>query len=561
MPGCLTAPANLTALRRRGPAAGLALLLSLVLCSTSAADVTYTLSNNWPTEQRRQAAIAAMDAAVEVYNRYGAFDIDLSVTYNAAVPTADGNINGSIRWGGMWPNTPIALHEIAHTVGVGIYGEWYANLQNNRWTGPAANALVQQFDGIGTVLNADGNHFWPYGLNFTTEDSLINRERHVAMVHALRIDMGRGPQGHPSPATNVLLTGDDPVGTSGFNYNGNWSDGYFARPGANYATNSNTLRTPESDRDFRFAGNALNVNGGRLMYRGRGNGTRVIVDQLVLQAGEIVHNSPDGDASPMRLEGNLTIIRSGTLSADAGAIDVYSAVHGDGLLTIALPPAPDFSLDTWVRFYSGQNTFDGNIEVDTGRFRLARDANLNFTIGGAGENNTLAGAASAVLLEGVLDLDLSAASTTPGDSWELIATANTRYTGTFRVDGFDNLGGGLWSDGVYEFAQSTGVLSVIGPPPLAGDFNGDGMVDGADYAQWRNTLNQTGAGLAADANGDNRVDADDLAIWQANFGTPAQAATLAATQAVPEPAAGVLAAVLAAAGTLAQRRTRAGRRS
>jgi hypothetical protein len=34
-----------------------------------------------------------------------------------------------------------------------------------------------------------------------------------------------------------------------------------------------------------------------------------------------------------------------------------------------------------------------------------------------------------------------------------------------------------------------------------GDYNGNGVVDAADYTIWRETLEQTGAGLAADGNG------------------------------------------------------------
>ncbi|MEM6329630.1 MAG: PEP-CTERM sorting domain-containing protein [Planctomycetota bacterium] len=51
-----------------------------------------------------------------------------------------------------------------------------------------------------------------------------------------------------------------------------------------------------------------------------------------------------------------------------------------------------------------------------------------------------------------------------------------------------------------------------------GDFNGDGMVDGADYALWRNNLNGDASLLNGNGNGDLLVDAADLAIWQANFG-------------------------------------------
>jgi hypothetical protein len=57
---------------------------------------------------------------------------------------------------------------------------------------------------------------------------------------------------------------------------------------------------------------------------------------------------------------------------------------------------------------------------------------------------------------------------------------------------------------------------------LAGDFNGDGRVDAADYSTWRDTLAQTGSGLAADGNGDQVVDAGDFTLWKQHYGEAAE---------------------------------------
>ncbi|MEN1679721.1 MAG: hypothetical protein AAGJ46_09010 [Planctomycetota bacterium] len=75
----------------------------------------------------------------------------------------------------------------------------------------------------------------------------------------------------------------------------------------------------------------------------------------------------------------------------------------------------------------------------------------------------------------------------------------------------------------------------VGPDRgLPGDFNGDGVVDTADYTVWRDTLNST-TDPRADADGDNDVDTDDYLIWRQNFGAVASGAT--SSQSVPEPAA------------------------
>jgi hypothetical protein len=52
---------------------------------------------------------------------------------------------------------------------------------------------------------------------------------------------------------------------------------------------------------------------------------------------------------------------------------------------------------------------------------------------------------------------------------------------------------------------------------LLGDYNGDGLVNAADYTVWRDTLNST-SNLAADGNDDRVIDQQDYDIWNANYG-------------------------------------------
>jgi hypothetical protein len=84
---------------------------------------------------------------------------------------------------------------------------------------------------------------------------------------------------------------------------------------------------------------------------------------------------------------------------------------------------------------------------------------------------------------------------------------------------------------------------------LLGDYNGNGVVDAADYTVWRDTLGQTGTGLAADGNGNNQIDAGDYTVWQTHFGQSAGIGSSANVKAaVPEPATAVMLLIFVTAG-------------
>ena len=96
----------------------------------------------------------------------------------------------------------------------------------------------------------------------------------------------------------------------------------------------------------------------------------------------------------------------------------------------------------------------------------------------------------------------------------------------FSQPGFE--GGAVHVDGVSLLATD---------PVLAGDYNGDGVVDAADYAVWRD----------GDAPDSSQAGYD---LWAANFGATAGSATASAA-AVPEPATALL--LMAGLAAMAQR--------
>ncbi len=156
--------------------------------------VTYTLQMpKEPTEEERKLFDQidhSMQAAIGFYNHYTKLRKHLTVTYNAGVPTADGNINGSIRVGGQ-RNTRVLLHEMGHCMGVGQHHNWGKLMVNGLWQGDRANKLLQELtNDPNAQLHGDRMHFWPYGLNFDNEvKSDEDMIRHAKLVEAMVKDM------------------------------------------------------------------------------------------------------------------------------------------------------------------------------------------------------------------------------------------------------------------------------------------------------------------------------------------------------------------------------------
>jgi hypothetical protein len=93
--------------------------------------------------------------------------------------------------------------------------------------------------------------------------------------------------------------------------------------------------------------------------------------------------------------------------------------------------------------------------------------------------------------------------------------------------------------------DSVQFTTVAGVP---GDYNGNGVVDMADYVLWRN-----GGPLQNEINTVGTVDASDYDAWRARFGNTSGSGSLNGA-AVPEPASAALMLAVAAGGIFASRR-------
>ncbi len=161
-----------------------------------------------------------------------------------------------------------------------------------------------------------------------------------------------------------------------------------------------------------------------------------------------------------------------------------------------------------------------------GDFSLSNSASLEIDIFGAA-NNDLLSVTGLATLAGEIDISLvNAFAPLAGQTFTILSAAG----------GIVDAGLSLVGDGNFSFSIVNGTDLVLSLGNL-GDYNGDGLVDAADYTVWRDTLGATGVGLAADGDGDGTVNAADYTLWRSNFGNNYNAASLGGvgSGAVPEP--------------------------
>ena len=171
-------------------------IFSFFVSGAFAGNIEYHLNKSAnPTNDEREAYAlieVAMDSAVFLYNKYSDLSKHIEVYYSTGVPTAEASSNGDLRFGKdrnyMFVGT--AMHEMAHTMGMGTTSEYQKMFKDGVFQGEKAQKVLKEIDGPDAVLKGDSQHFWPYGLNYRSEvkseQDLIN---HVKVVNAMYQDI------------------------------------------------------------------------------------------------------------------------------------------------------------------------------------------------------------------------------------------------------------------------------------------------------------------------------------------------------------------------------------
>ncbi|MEM9914993.1 MAG: PEP-CTERM sorting domain-containing protein [Planctomycetota bacterium] len=257
-----------------------------------------------------------------------------------------------------------------------------------------------------------------------------------------------------------------------------------------------------------------------------GGSTLTAANGLVVDFGERVTSFLGSPTISVGADATRSFINNGRVSGESAfdplvlegfvqGVGTFEDIVFNGTFAPGLSPAA---------VTLGAATYAGSLEIELGGTNPGSDYDqVNHTLGAG--TAALGGVLDVVLLPGFTPED--------GDAFTIL-TASNGLSGAFGTVDLPGLMEGLQ----WDLRQTANALELaVIASGLLGDYNGNGVVDAADYTVWADNFGSTST-LAADGNGNGVVDAADYTIWADNFGT--SAAVSQGLVNVPEPQAMLL---------------------
>ncbi|MCU0793436.1 MAG: PEP-CTERM sorting domain-containing protein [Opitutaceae bacterium] len=315
---------------------------------------------------------------------------------------------------------------------------------------------------VNAIAPADANQFFTSTIVKSGTGTLTFRSTTLTgATNGIRIDQGRISFGLSAATFSTSISGDGGVLHS--------QDGRVTLTGANTYKGGTRIEgvgrvlAINNDGNLGDVSGAVTFGAGSPVLRVEGSGNFSTARNFVTETG---------------VSGVLA------MGATAGRTATFSgAVSGAGNLVFGAGSSLGGVSGTYI--FSGAGTHSGDTQIfstadgaNKATLELSDTGSLSFKIGASGVNNKVSGVpgggtganAPTASFAGTFNFDLSGASTTPGSSWTIVdfATLNplTSFTSTFQVAGFSQAND-IWSNGVYQFSEATGILSVAAIPEPA----------------------------------------------------------------------------------------------
>jgi hypothetical protein len=316
-----------------------------------------------------------------------------------------------------------------------------------------------------------------------------------------------------------------------------------------------------------------NAFSNKYMTRNEGRGSTIFQNDLSgalnQQWAFVLANPTDGPTARYGFQGNVNDgagadhgIAFGNPAYGSGrAGEPNSSLQFDGVndyvqLPSGVASSSDITISAWVNWNGGadwQRIFDFGNNTTSYMFLTPKSADntMRFAITNAGNGS------EQILETSTLPVGewVHLAVTLGGNTGVLYVNGEPRVAGQILLDPADinsvnnYIGKSQWPDPlfqgdisdvqIYDYAlTATQVDHLI----FRADFNGNGVVDAADYTVWRNNLGATAVApySAGDADGDGSVTQTDYQVWRRQFDQTFDVAFPLQGFTVPEPAAGMM---------------------